>query len=164
MQDSYNSSLGIYNIFKRYLNISKDCATFDGTCFASKTEYKNMLGNESYLGNYSYDSYAGGMLHDGTTITVHSHTNEKCNAGEYCFLIYIDINGAKKPNRMGVDLFQFTAFKGSNGKSSSLSPNCSKTRCSIITNNLYTGQGCACWVINNGNMDYRRRNVSNEWN
>ena len=47
--ENWFSTTTIYNNLKRYLNIKKDCASNDFTCFASFTEYKNIKGGNSYV-------------------------------------------------------------------------------------------------------------------
>ena len=162
--------INIYNIIKSYFNVIEECTPNNGNCFAPLTEYKNIIGGDTYFSVYStaYNNDKIFTSNDGISIWIHSHTKDKCISGEeYCFAIYVDVNGRKDPNRQGLDLFKISAFHGINGKSDYLVPDCNRAQCiSKIINGSYNGGlGCACWVLYKGNMDYKRRDISaSEWN
>lgn len=165
---NYNKNMtNIYNIMKSYFKVSDECTPNNGNCFAPFSEYKNIKGEASFVSNFA-DSYGNDKiltLNDGVSIWFHANTRVNCVNGEYCFAVYIDVNGAKAPNKLGVDLFSLYAINGQEGRQSSLHPNCSIKLCersqSVSPNN---GQGCTCWAIYKGNMDYLRRDIpSAEW-
>lgn len=70
-----------------------------------------------------------------------------------CGVFAIDINGSKRPNQIGRDVFQFYFTKegivpyGTERETSWIFPR----DCSIKNNQ---GWGCTAWVIYKGNMDY----------
>jgi len=69
-----------------------------------------------------------------------------------CALIWVDLNGAKKPNTIGRDLFFFVI------KENGLYPNgCDDDRycdANSTTGNFGKGYGCACKVLREGAMNY----------
>ena len=85
-----------------YLNISKGPTTFSEYNW-SVHEYKWLNGSEH---NYS-DYYVRTYLSDGTSLTYRIQNN---NTNVKQFTIHIDINGDKKPNMAGKDIFECQYF------------------------------------------------------
>ncbi len=85
---------------KPFLKISKDCgATETGDCHF---EYKTLNGSETTnLGGSWYKFY----LNDGTFIAAEPH-----NDGFIYVNIRIDVNGQKKPNVLGKDVFCYAYY------------------------------------------------------
>ena len=144
-------------IFKPYLKIAKDCGVNTGLgCWNYDTSAdfvgndKTKYGNEDYISKF--------ILADGTSIFFYSYGGTARDfSGPYkksYGTIGVDINGAKLPNKKGVDTFTFIITEdtilpfGINGTIDTYAfPNaCSTTS----TNN----DACAAWVIYNENMDY----------
>lgn len=153
--DSATGAMNAMNIMGPYFKISKNCGTSTG-CYPNVI-YK-LLNNTN---NFNFDStnfFAKAVLADGTLITFVAR-NDTCgdtrgssNALQnLCGFIYADVNGFKKPNQYGRDLFGFYITKygvipiGTSFETTYPPTNCNKT---------LTGYACTAWVIEKGNMDY----------
>ena len=134
----YNNNT-VYNLYRRYLNSAKECNAANG-CFPPEV-YKGLTGGNTY--NYSGGYLKKLILADG--MIVGFDPNMANGVGR----IQVDINGAKKPNTWGRDMFQLyipdsgltPVFPGSS---------CDKTDC----NTSVTGYQCACRVLAEGAMNY----------
>lgn len=71
-------------------------------------------------------------------------------------MIWVDVNGNKAPNQVGVDAFRFYIAK--KGIIPAGTPDDSDNLFEDTCNLNGQGDGCAAWVIFNGNMDYRHCN------
>ena len=141
----------IYNLYKKHLNISKDCGALSG-CFKQLDNkgYKQLNGdycNSNWNTNSNYRKF---ILNDGQQVIIAFWSNN-CSSSGYgsnniCGTVEVDVNGQKKPNTFGRDLFAFII------KENGLYPaGCdSDTRC--IANS--DGHGCACKVLREGAMNY----------
>jgi len=92
--------------FLPYLNVVKFCPAGEIGCFPD-VMYKRKNGND--FQNISKSPAPRAMLADGTNmvfITEFNYVDKKRRAYEF----YIDINGFKKPNTTGYDLFSFLFF------------------------------------------------------
>lgn len=101
------------NVFKPYLNYTKDCdsGTTTGNCFPSQIYHMNGSAANSYF----RDNAAGFMLKDGTLVDM-ALADRDCNypRGTYtteCGWVSIDVNGFKKPNKWGKDVYTFIIAK-----------------------------------------------------
>lgn len=171
--DDPQGSENILNKLAPYLNITKNCGRNPG-CFPPET-YTDLRGVADAFW-YSYDSaafYAKAQLSDGTLVNF--ETFGDCNTKiadssllqNVCGEIYLDVNGFKKPNRLGVDLFQF--YIGTNG----ITPGGSQIETGVDAwypfydacrdKATQDGNGCTAWVIYNENMDYLKCN-NLSWN
>ena len=156
----------LYNYFKPYLYKVKDCDNVKGGCFAQN--YKALFSEQPYI--YQPDkiaTYAGGVLKNGVTFGFWSKGTgcNKSSYGDYnCGAIKFDINGKKGPNRAGKDYFNFTIYN--TGIKGTYTPKSSAggygEYCQYNDPSRYNGVMCTGWIINNGNMDYLRRDVSGE--
>lgn len=164
-------ALNIFNTLVPYLNLTKNCGYATG-CFPSSA-YRNLMGdvdttNASFDSNASY-YYAKAQLADGTLLAIRSYGSCGYKGGDssllqnVCAEAFVDVNGFKQPNQVGVDLFEF--YIGTNG----LVPMGTKTETSnTFANNCKNkatdgGWACAAWVLYNENMDYLNCNNLN-WN
>ena len=132
---SYNSDK-LFQALSKYLNIAKDCginAEKEG-CF-SETIYSPFRENTWNLVAMQGHSRRFFILKDGTSIGVTGGGNT-----------YIDVNGLKAPNTLGIDVFQ---VRLKNGRVSYYDDGADGTvKC-------YTDEfTCTSWVIRNLNMDY----------
>ncbi len=87
-----------------YLKVAKNCeAKISGDC-AFKYTYLNKAAT------YSFDTpYIRFYLTDGTLIAVQAYSSEPDTGGiNKLAFVFIDINGQKKPNIIGRDIFRFT--------------------------------------------------------
>ena len=104
------SANNLYEVlFKPYFKIKKDCKTTnEGNCILNDN-YVTFLGKKHF--NYSeHNNYYKILLNDGAQIWVRGGDPEIPT--EY-LAVYYDVNGNKKPNRIGIDLF---LFQGLNDK------------------------------------------------
>lgn len=148
----------ILDKLKPYLKVDKDCTDGSQGCWPAGLVYRVLNGNASV-----YDDLALPKLRlvDGTLI-IGWVGNAGCtdNYGNSpalqngCGSYWLDINGNKKPNQWGRDVFAFFLTKkgltpiGSSQDSGTLF----STRCR--DKDTQSGDACAAWVIYNDNMDY----------
>lgn len=149
---SWNKSVkDIYDLYRKKLITAKECNTKSG-CFTQGT----IKGLSSYSTNWdSNNSFYKLVLQDGTQISFSSIFDNTCSfsnqnqdgSSDYCYRFYIDVNGAKKPNTFGRDIYQFILKK--NG----LYPSgCDNNH--VFCNKNYTGFACACKVLREGAINY----------
>ena len=155
------ASMAMLNYFLPYLNVVKNCGLErNAGCFGHDVPYYRLNGTE-YIGWGSpvYDNFpdrAKVKLADGTSIAFYTWGNAGCNySGDYkvCGEFYVDVNGDKKHNKLGVDLhtFEITEEKilpgGTIEGPDGINSDCLDTK---------NGEGWACtiWVIVNENLDY----------
>lgn len=159
---SRDGTMTFYNVLKNYTKYLKICNNYD-----CRVEYKLLSG--SYNGDSSYRVGSLPMvLADGTFLRANftdlGGAND-CNLvrgssdalKSVCAELYVDINGKQFPNTFGRDTFIFYWTKygivpvGTKEESSHITfgSTCSKNKSS-----LYSGYGCAAWVLVNENMDY----------
>lgn len=134
-------------VFLSYFNAKKTCKQFNTGCTPGL--YKNVYG-VSY--NFS-DNDSTAILNDGSLLFL-DFQSKKCTdyngsgwLASVCGYAYVDVNGYKKPNIFGKDLFIFNITK--NGVVPDASPTSSK-----LFSDCVNGGYCTAWVIMNGNMDY----------
>ncbi len=123
-----------------YMNVSVDCGTnTGGTC-----EFSYWLLNESR--KFTCDSrFVRFSLNDGTLIALRVYNHNTVS-------VYIDINGKKKPNKLGRDVFSYL-FSYNKG----FTPNTNNTsRESLLGSGQYTcnlvatGEYCAAVIMKDG--------------
>ena len=141
----------IYDLYKKYLTYSRDCDN-STKCWGTGS-YKYLNGN-NYGALDNWDNYRKIVLNDGISVMFDQFSSSECtfywedgNPGSGCALIWVDVNGAKKPNIIGRDTFTFVV------KEKGLYPvGCNSTwaYCSNSSNSL----GCACKVLREGAMNY----------
>lgn len=112
------------------------------------------------------------MTNDGYSLYFFSYGNQSKNLGDGVLgksygAISIDINGFKKPNIFGKDMFSFhlteqgivpVGAQIANTQTAVFPNSCNRTKC----NDTWC-EGCAAWVIYNENMDYLKCDDLN-WN
>lgn len=165
------ASLCAGDLFSKKLKVLKNCGTGTGTDCLPSTGYQFLFDND---GSYGYDTqfsmnmYYKMLLVNGSTIIVSAFPDAVSN-GIYDLDIYVDVNGPKKPNRYGYDFFRFIVYSplfwpqysGSDfprviaplglyrqGALASTG-DCNRD------DDVYTGDGCASWVLYNSNLDYK---------
>ena len=142
------TSLLVAEKLKPHLKIAEDCGIDDSTgrCIYND-RYKKLNGSqqENYAASDIYHAYKI-LVPNGAAIFWHGSGNE--------VYFMIDINGNKKPNTWGKDLFSFHI--NSNGvlvQSGAPNDNPGYT-CNDTSDN---GYGCTYHVLNEGNMDYLKK-------
>jgi len=102
------------NKFGNYLVFTKKCFTGEQGCFyAGTTTWKNLYGDYGWLDHVSYGMNSTAILSNGGTIMFKiDDTNcervygiEPSPTRHTCGWIHIDVNGFKRPNILGKDLF-----------------------------------------------------------
>ncbi len=131
--------------FKKYLNINKDCG-FEKGCFENQDYYTYSTG-VAIVNFITHRNRYMFRLNDGSAIAF--YTQDKNFSENSTIVIYYDINGDKKPNVFGKDLFQIVVFNDRVKFGGSTT-----TRQEILNNCLTSGYDCANWVLLYENMDY----------
>jgi prepilin-type N-terminal cleavage/methylation domain-containing protein len=142
-----------------YLKVAKNCeAETSGECV-----FYYMYLNGSCTGCSFGSDYARFFLTDGTLIGIYTYNGEGSNGYYYQYAnIIVDVNGTKKPNSWGKDIFRFDyyIFEGSstsanNGKFMPWSWN--RTRDFLVSeehsgtcNKNERGQFCAALIMKDG--------------
>lgn len=129
------------------------------------TYYLN-LNNEKVSNWDTYNNLVTGVLANGTSFWILNLPNDDIANNPHSGQIGIDINGDKKPNKLGVDFFWFTfdiygnLYAGINPHNQA-TPAGEYNNCELGGSGLsrYNGYGCSEWIITHGNMDYLKRNV-----
>ncbi|HIS35924.1 TPA: type II secretion system protein [Candidatus Scatousia excrementigallinarum] len=145
----------IYNL-KPYLNILSFCEFGNSSCEKEPYSMKSLDGTIHTLAGVKFLPHL--VLADGSTIN-HLWFSKASQYGE----IYVDLNGAKAPNTLGIDIFVFGIFENK------LIPygltHIDKFKqfrfenlCSLKVKNRMNGYGCAAWVIFEENMQYLKCN------
>ena len=151
------------NALKTYQEVTKNMKkvkTCDVVRNCMGDKYYSITGVEnSDVGNSNNYNIQSGILADGTSFWIVSNIR---NNGTYNGQIFVDINGHKRPNRLGVDAFLFIVLE--NGK---VVPNGIEMpelndwysrgnykACNITSKDKYNGYGCTALLLKNEKMDY----------
>jgi len=98
----------VEKMFLPYLNVVKFCPSGENNiCFAD-TMYK-LLNGTNYLDINKQSKDPMAILADGSAIRFSLAANNSSNK-RHSLSIMVDVNGAKKPNTMGLDLFNFAMY------------------------------------------------------
>lgn len=144
-----------YDYIRPYLKIVKDCKNINGCLGYDDGMYKLDNTLQAKYDNYGKNMYKY-ILSDGSYIWMrksdpYCRANDFATTGDVCGLIWFDINGNKKPNTFGRDIFLLY-----------VSPTGVK---SISNNTCYKdsqGSSCLTWILQNGNMNYPATKSNNE--
>ncbi|MCM1339004.1 MAG: hypothetical protein NC191_04980, partial [Muribaculaceae bacterium] len=161
VEDSPQSSQKLYSILKPYLKLSEDCG--QKGCFSSK-QYKALNGKTIYAWQpATHTQYAKARLLEGTSLAFWSLGSCSANTGS-CGVIFVDINGDSPPNQAGLDFFRFNIrINGILPATSATEVNkYGKEICVYNNSSNLNGATCTKWVLTKGNLDYLRRDVSQE--
>ena len=145
----------VYNYYKPYLKIAKDCGNngVDITCWNKTFSLANIVGL------YAFEHAEGGNdrvfeLPDGTSISLDMFSSTETFGVDGLInvpVFFVDINGPKTPNQFGKDVFAFvTSDKGllPSGKDNQ-SASCTKTN-----NSNTSGIDCAAKVLLEDKISY----------
>ena len=144
----------IYDLYKKHLNNVKECGR-DATCITQKIY--TLSGKDFNAANMNYSGYRKLVTADGVQISIDNNISRSCTLGfdtrDGCVGILVDINGHKKPNKLGRDVFEFML------KEDGLFPRgCAVSNCAAKPGSSATyfqdGIGCACKVLREGAMNY----------
>ena len=143
----------VAELYKKHLSIAKECLNGQG-CFPN-VSYKHFNGNNAKnLDTNDNANYRKFLLSDGTSILIGriipACTQNWDGKSDDCFQIYVDVNGAKNPNKAGVDLFSFVV------KNDGMYPRgCDVADCTTYRgNDNIAGMDCACKVLREGAINY----------
>ncbi len=162
----------IMDILAPHLRIMTRCgaAGAKGKCFGDTT-YKSLNPNVNWgVGNPgTYGKYAASRLDNGFVFWTYVCYARACNAHwgtspqlyRTCGGIGVDINGYKKPNQLGKDVFYFYMTKYGivpigtiNETAFPLNEYCQKSGTRVEN-----GYACSAWILQKGNMNYLHENV-----
>ena len=134
------AAANFFSYIKPYLSLAKDCG-------ASTDCYQNngvkYLNNTTSFNYNTDDRYYKFVLADGGVMWFAIYPGGCNSSSKGCADFIYDINGSKKPNTEGRDIFHYTM--SINGVSPVNSDTCNKNS---------QGWGCAGYIIRNNNMNY----------
>ena len=145
-----NDETGYQKLMDMYGKVLQRAKICNGSgCFSSDM-YTNLDGTDYKRldTDTRWASLPKFILSDGTLVMFDSSMSPDCTGSfggvKFCVEIFVDINGKKKPNRWGRDLFEFLVTD--NGLAlSGCNQNCDTST---------TGYHCACRVLREGAMNY----------
>ena len=135
----------VLDLYKKYLG-AKDCPLSSCLSQYSTTGPKGISGNST--SRDLWNTERGLLLADGMQLVV-GHTNSQCNYGSNggkCFEIFVDINGQKRPNQYGRDVFVFAVNE--NGFGISTTNDCDPSLSGSV------GWACSAKVLRENAMNY----------
>ena len=142
-------SIKLANMFAKYMNTIKICGSDKG-CFATSSTVNSRVDFGKILLNDGTALAFAGLSGDCST----NRGNTK-NLSSVCAWIVVDVNGSRRPNVYGIDIFEFSLTKYGiipygtpEDEATSFKGACKNFR-SDINNN-----GCTAWVLYNENLDY----------
>ena len=153
--DDVDDSKNLLYYMKDYLKITKYCGGEALGCWADTYSLKGTL-----FQSHEYQKrYSKALLADGETILTYV-LSPTCSGAygsvkDVCGFYRIDVNGKKKPNQMGRDVFTFYIAKNRivpAGSAEDTSAYSFDRSCRDASS--HEGRGCTAWVIYNENMDY----------
>lgn len=159
---STNPSKETLNKLKPYLNVTKDCIDGSNGCFPTGVTYKTLKpnGNDGIYDNASNPKL---RLADGISIMgLGWGASPTCNTGvgstpalqTVCDQYAVDINGDKKPNQLGKDLFWFYLTKYGIIPIGTEQDSTHPFSAACKDKDTAWGDSCSAWVIYNENLDY----------
>lgn len=136
------------NYMAKYLQTIKDCG---GSVGASSTNNPTTNGcwitSTTLTGgvNNEYNNYAGMVLKNGMFVVFRAHKPDCVTAQDTCGWMGIDVNGAKPPNKQGLDTFSFGILLNGTVLTTGDIPtgNCYIGVCGSETSPQYLGVNCA---------------------
>lgn len=150
-------SIKLINILTQYLKATKTCIDGDYTGCFPNVNYKDLANGDA--GNLNTVQRGKAILTDGTliipqfhSITCGSNRGSTPALSTVCASLFVDINGFKNPNQLGVDYFRFYLTK--NGIIPGGSVNETFIPFDPDCKNKTGGYGCTAWIIYNENLDY----------
>lgn len=151
---TWDSASQCYDYIKPYLAVAQDCPMSNG-CFISGDIYKQLNGTLWGI-NLSNGNWYKLRLKNGCSILF---------SGVYLGDLVVDINGEKKPNQFGMDVFYINLGQKNNSPVVTWGTRTSSNYCkkNIVTGD--NGASCSYWILKHWNMDYLHRDISDEeWN
>ena len=146
--------------FDNYLKYIKNCGTTDNGCYTDKIY--DLKGNPYTSDVLTVNSFKA-ILADGSGFALRVW-NENCvKDNDICAFFEVDVNGLKKPNRFGRDIFRFYVTpKTIIPYGSPIWPG--NEDMNFDNRCLVGGASCTAWVLINENMDYLHCPEKLGWN
>ena len=150
--DVMDNSKLLWERLSKYMKTVSVCYGADKSCERPDIA----LLHEQSKGNTTVSDAAIVKLADGTSFYGGWIGNPNCTPNTHCGDFQVDINGDKKPNIRGKDVFNFLITpkgifpNGTQTLSSTQFPQYCSRKSTIDRN----GYACGAWVIYNENMDY----------
>ena len=148
----------IYELYKKHLNNAKECSGDIREC--------GILENYKTLGGWYDNNFRGRLSNNGKSLIlsdgiqlIFSFGNSECSISNnyddssqnVCSYIFADLNGAKKPNQFGRDVFGFAIKENGFFPLGCDNVISDESACSTKAGH---GFGCACKVLREGAMNY----------
>lgn len=175
INDSSGDITGIYptaqdlaDAMATKLKVNKSCTSINanGDCWPQLTTIKTLYGGD-FTGNYN-DNAPTLVLADGSTIRVYNlWYRQACdiwprNFGSKiegsCAFLHMDVNGSKKPNQLGRDIFEMAFYPTfgilPNGTQGTFDDYTTKPTCDVTNSNVDSGCGCAAKVLSERAINY----------
>ena len=136
----------LWRYLKPHIVLAKDCGTSSG-CYQNGSIY--LLNGNLHNRNYETENlFSKFVLNDGSVMWMRTFDAPKCTGStdgvtHGCALFYYDVNGSKKPNTIGRDIFAFVM--AIDGVYPNLQTDCNKDG---------QGWGCSSYILKNSNMNY----------
>lgn len=132
-KDEIAPELAFDTYFKPYMKVLKYCSHYSHCGYSKLLPWVGLSGEEYQVGVSDTSSRVSTILQDGTFLLVMFKTSTKT--------LYLDVNGAKPPNKVGIDLFVFEI-----DSSKGLVPAGNGNGCKVI----YVGSDCAVKIMRDG--------------
>lgn len=148
------------NQFKPYLNTVSDCddGTSAGICWHAMANWKSYSGSSTHV---NVNNRSALVLNNGALITFsgasaaeNSACSAVCGSVNRCGYLIVDVNGFKKPNVIGQDIF-FMNIQKNKISPSGITGDCDDANCGTAAASggaragVFAGAGCGDWVIEN---------------
>jgi prepilin-type N-terminal cleavage/methylation domain-containing protein len=136
------------SVLMKYLNVTKDYNLYNYFYTSNNNLYKTYNGKS----NISWSLFDDGqfVLNDGTIIMIENPKSQYSNGSNRKY-ISVDVNGAKKPNRLGRDLFMFQLMDNGEllpmGAKGTYYYNEANEYCSNTSTDNMNGAGCSAKVL-----------------
>lgn len=156
-----NRSGIVVDNFVKELKIAKDCGYGAKGCFAKSYEILTGGSDRSFE---DLTRYYKVILLDGSSLAIEGSNIDSCISTSICGEIWVDINGPRKPNVIGKDVFFFNITKNKiKIRGEELTNGDLQTGCRLTINGPGENRGyeCSSWVLINENMDYLHCNDLN---
>ena len=135
------TSENVYNLYKKFLHNAKECGINSG-CFVQPIYTLNKDSSRIWDSSNYYRRF---VLADGVQVLLTYPTADCSLYDSYCDEIYVDINGERKPNTLGLDVFLFYLTNKGLVPSGCETNDCSRSQ---------GGWFCACKVLREGAINY----------
>lgn len=157
------------------MKLTKNCKVQNsGNCFSASSNYYNTKGEKKENIHSSADVYkflmasgfSVGILVDNATCTqdvTSKNAMAPSDLKQVCGIALVDIDGPSKgKHKHGTDLFEFYITRhgfypvGFDGDTTfKYIDNCTITGANVTSDS----QSCTAWIVNNGNVDYKKANA-----